>query len=137
MGESMLAASEQNRDVVKRFWAAMGANDFRAAGDCLHDDYVLDWPQSGERIRGRENFVAVNANYPAAGPWRVTVERLVADENGVASEVVSPTARSRRGPSPSRKCATGASTARWNIGPTPWKPRPGARSGWNAPGNTP
>ena len=84
----MPSRSEQDKDVVEKFWKAMGANDFRAAGECLHDEFVLDWPQSGERIRGRENFVAVNANYPAAGPWRVIVERLIADRGGVASEVV-------------------------------------------------
>ena len=77
----------ENRQVVKQFWAAMHANDFRTAGALLHDEYVLDWLQSGERIRGRENFFAVNEHYPAAGPWRVTVHRIIADESGVVSEV--------------------------------------------------
>ncbi len=77
----------EDRNVVERFWSAMNANDFRAAGEMLHDEYVLEWPQSGERIRGRANFVAVNENYPAVGPWRVTLNRLIAGEGGVASEV--------------------------------------------------
>ena len=77
---------DENRRVVERFWAAMAANDFRAAGELLHDDYVLEWPQSGERIRGRDNFVAVNEHYPAAGPWQVTLHRMVADEVGVATD---------------------------------------------------
>jgi len=76
-----------HRDLVERFWSAMAANDFRAAGALLHDDYVLEWPQSGERIRGRDNFVAVNEHYPAAGPWRITLRRIVADRDGVATEV--------------------------------------------------
>ena len=75
------------REVVERFWRTMNENDWRAAGRLLHDDYVLDWPQSGERIRGRDNFVAVNAHYPAAGRWRFTVRRLVADGQGAASDV--------------------------------------------------
>ena len=29
------------------------------------DDMVQEWPQSGERIRGRANIEAVNQNYPA------------------------------------------------------------------------
>ena len=29
------------------------------------DDIVQEWPQSGERIRGRKNIAAVNSNYPA------------------------------------------------------------------------
>jgi ketosteroid isomerase-like protein len=76
-----------HRRLVERFWSAMAANDFRAAGALLHDDYVLEWPQSGERIRGRDNFVAVNEHYPAAGPWRITLRRIVADRDGVATEV--------------------------------------------------
>ncbi len=48
---------------------------------------MLDWPQSGERIRGRANWIAVNEHYPAAGPWRVTIHRIIADETRAASEV--------------------------------------------------
>jgi hypothetical protein len=29
------------------------------------EDMVQEWPQSGERIRGRDNIAAVNENYPA------------------------------------------------------------------------
>lgn len=76
-----------NQRLVEQFWATMETNDFRAAGQLLHDDYVLDWPQSGERIRGRDNFAAINENYPAAGRWRFTVHRLIADDNGVVTEV--------------------------------------------------
>jgi ketosteroid isomerase-like protein len=80
-------AQPEAKQLVARFWAAMHANDFAGAGELLHDDYQLDWPQSGEVIRGRTNFVAVNAHYPAAGPWRVTVDRLLAEGDQVASQV--------------------------------------------------
>lgn len=78
---------DENRRVVERFWEAMKANDFRAAGELLHDEYVLEWPQSKERIRGRENFVAINENYPAEGTWSFTVHRIVADGGEVATDV--------------------------------------------------
>jgi ketosteroid isomerase-like protein len=78
---------DNNRQVIEQFWETMKTNDFRAVGELLHDEYVLEWPQSGERIRGRENFVAINEQYPAAGRWRFTVHRLIADDNGVATEV--------------------------------------------------
>src|SRR3990170_777363 len=74
----MATQDNESKRVVEWFWAAMHANDFRAAGELLRDEYVLEWPQSGERIRGRANFVAVNEHYPAAGRWRVTVHRLIA-----------------------------------------------------------
>ncbi|MDQ2745395.1 MAG: nuclear transport factor 2 family protein [Chloroflexota bacterium] len=76
-----------SRQVVERFWKAMGENDFQAAGELLHDEFVLEWPQSGERIRGRVNFVAINEQYPAAGHWRFTLHRLLADSNDVVTDV--------------------------------------------------
>ncbi len=54
----------------------------------LHDDFLLDWPQSGERVRGREHFVAINEHYPAAGRWHITITRLLADEGGVVTEAM-------------------------------------------------
>ncbi|MGH2544171.1 MAG: nuclear transport factor 2 family protein [Ardenticatenaceae bacterium] len=83
----MTTQGGSSKQVVEQFWAAMQDNDFRSAGALLHDDYILEWPQSGERIRGRDNFVAVNEAYPAAGPWRFTLHRLIADGDEVVSEV--------------------------------------------------
>lgn len=75
------------RALLEAFWAAIGQNDMRAAGALLHDDYVLDWPQSGERVVGRANFVALNEAYPAHGPWRTHVSALVAEGLRVVSDV--------------------------------------------------
>ncbi len=70
---------------IARFWRLMDAADFAAAADLLSEAYVCDWPQSRERIRGRANFIAVNANYP--GRWRITIQRLLAEGERVATEV--------------------------------------------------
>jgi ketosteroid isomerase-like protein len=78
---------QESKHVVEQFWAAMQTNDFRRAGEWLHDDYSLEWPQSGERIRGRANFVAINENYPAHGRWAFTVHRIVAEGDKVVSDV--------------------------------------------------
>ena len=77
----------QSIQIVERFWRTMQTNDFKAAAELLHDDYVLEWPQSGERIRGRANFAAFNENYPAHGRWMFTIHRLVAEGNEVVSNV--------------------------------------------------
>jgi ketosteroid isomerase-like protein len=79
--------SETSKQIVEGFWAAMRANDFRLAGEFLHDDYVLDWPQSGERVCGRENFVAINENYPAHGRWKFEIHRIIAEGDQVVSDV--------------------------------------------------
>jgi ketosteroid isomerase-like protein len=73
--------------VIERFWQTMNTNDFPAVGRLLHDDFLLEWPQSGERIRGRENFVAMNERYPAAGRWRFTVSRMLTDGSRGVSDV--------------------------------------------------
>jgi limonene-1,2-epoxide hydrolase len=85
--EAMTASTPDNKQVIEGFWAAMQTNDFQAAGEFLHDDYVLEWPQSGEQIRGRANFVAINKNYPAHGRWEFTVHRIIAEGNEVISDV--------------------------------------------------
>ena len=35
------------------------------ASEIYADDAVLEWPQGGERVRGRANIVAVRSAYPA------------------------------------------------------------------------
>lgn len=77
----------QSKQIVERFWLAMQTNDFKAAAEFLHDDFLLEWPQSGEQIRGRANFIAVNENYPAHGRWQFTVHRLTAERDEVVSDV--------------------------------------------------
>jgi len=37
----------------------------RSVYELSADDVVEEWPQSGERIRGRDNAKAINDNYPA------------------------------------------------------------------------
>jgi limonene-1,2-epoxide hydrolase len=64
-------------EVVKEFYRRMNTNDFRSATQMLSQDYTLEWPQSRERIRGRDNFVAVSEESPACGRWVFTVNRIV------------------------------------------------------------
>ncbi len=83
----MTIPTQASKQVVEGFWVAMQTNDFKSVGKFLHDDYVLEWPQSGELIRGRENFVAVNEHYPTHGRWEFAVHRILAEEDKVVSDV--------------------------------------------------
>ncbi len=74
--------------VVERFWQVMNSNDFRAASALLAEAYLLHYPQSGEHFRGRDAFVAVNSDYPAHGPWRFELRKLLAEGSEVVSEVM-------------------------------------------------
>ena len=65
----------------------MGSNDFRSVGAVLAEDYILEWPRSKERIRGKGNFAAMNEEYPAHGRWRFTLNRIVGNEKEVVTDV--------------------------------------------------
>lgn len=69
----------------------MATNDFDCVGEVLSEDFTLEWPQSNERIRGATHFARMNAEYPANGPWRFTVNRIVANETEEAVSDVSVT----------------------------------------------
>ena len=73
--------------IVREFYRRMNTNDYTHAAALFSDDYVLDWPQSNERIRGRARFVAVNEEYPTRGRWRFTIHRVVANQTEAVSDV--------------------------------------------------
>src|SRR5881396_2170138 len=52
------------RTALDLHWAASDANDFEAEHQIYRDDAVLEYPQSGERIRGRRNIQASREAQP-------------------------------------------------------------------------
>ncbi|SYZ83172.1 polyketide cyclase [Vibrio paracholerae] len=69
------------------FWNAMKTNDFAKASEWLSLDFEGFWPQSGELILGRENFVAINAHYPANGHWLFDIHSVVCEGDSVVTDV--------------------------------------------------
>jgi len=65
----------------------MGTNDFHSVAAILAQQFVLEWPQTRERIRGAERFARMNEGYPAHGPWRFTINRLVGGQSEAVSDV--------------------------------------------------
>jgi hypothetical protein len=63
------------RAALDRHWAASDANDFETEHDIYHDDAVLEYPQSGERIRGRRNIQASRSAQP--NKKRFSVRRIL------------------------------------------------------------
>lgn len=76
-----------NKQILENFWAIMETNDFYTAAQLLHDDFILEWPQSGERILGRDNFAAINKNYPTEGKWHFTINQIIGEGDLVVSDV--------------------------------------------------
>src|SRR3984885_14122139 len=63
------------QDALRRHWTASDANDFATEHQIYRDDAILDYPQSGERIRSRHNIQASRAAQP--NTKRFTVRRIV------------------------------------------------------------
>jgi hypothetical protein len=68
-------AENEIREALNRHWAASDANNFEVEHDIYRDDAVLEYPQSGERIRGRHNIQASRTVQPNFK--RFTVRRIV------------------------------------------------------------
>jgi ketosteroid isomerase-like protein len=73
--------------LVREFWRLMATNDFDAVSAVLAPDFTLEWPQSRERIRGAQRFAQMNREYPAEGPWRFTIHRIVGQQAEAVSDV--------------------------------------------------
>jgi SnoaL-like protein len=60
---------------LQRHWDASDAGDFETEHDIYRDDAVLDYPQSGERIRGRRNIQ--ESRFLQPNKKRFTVRRMI------------------------------------------------------------
>jgi hypothetical protein len=63
------------RAALKRHWDASDASDFKVEHEIYREDAVLDYPQSGERIRGRHNIQESRTVQP--NKKRFTVRRII------------------------------------------------------------
>ena len=62
------------RAALERHWDASDRGDFAVEHDIYRDDAVLDYPQSGERIRGRRNIQESRLVQPSKK--RFTIRRM-------------------------------------------------------------
>jgi hypothetical protein len=56
---------EQVRELLLRQWRYTGGPNEAKASELYHDDALLEFPQSGERFRGKANIQAWRERYPA------------------------------------------------------------------------
>jgi len=66
---------QEIRAALDQHWAASDANDFQTEHLIYHEDAVLDYPQSGERTRGRRDIQGQRASQPSRK--RFTVRRII------------------------------------------------------------
>ena len=54
-------------------------HDLQRVREFYHDDVVVEFPQSGERIRGKHNIYELRAHYPAKVTFKIP--RVLGEEN--------------------------------------------------------
>jgi ketosteroid isomerase-like protein len=65
----------RNRATIEALVAAINARDLDALDKVFTRDVVMDWPQSGERIRGEKNRREIYSRFPSLP--RATPRRLI------------------------------------------------------------
>jgi hypothetical protein len=71
-GEESMTEGEI-RGALERHWSASAAGDQEAEHEIYADDAICEYPQSGERIVGRQNLQALRSHHPGKpSGFRVT-----------------------------------------------------------------
>jgi hypothetical protein len=77
---------QEIRAALDQHWAASNANDFETEHLIYHEGAVLDYPQSGERTRGRHNIQCQRASQP--NKKRFTIQRIIGSGNLWVTEYI-------------------------------------------------
>jgi hypothetical protein len=75
----MQMAGPTSRDIVERYMSAMPGDQARLRA-LRHAEFIEEWPQTGERVRGAERMALIDAHYPGEMPGGA-VERVVGSED--------------------------------------------------------
>ncbi len=73
-----------NEDVVRRLVACINERRVEVMDELFHDDAVMDWPQSGEVIRGAVNRRGVYQAFPQLPT--ITPRRIISSGDLVVAE---------------------------------------------------
>jgi hypothetical protein len=73
--QSSGARDKNIRAALDQHWAASDSNDFETEHLIYHEDAVLEYPQSGERTRGRHNIQLQRSTQPSKK--RFSIRRII------------------------------------------------------------
>jgi len=85
-GQAAEARDQAIRAALDQHWAASDASDFETEHLIYHEDAVLDYPESGERTRGRKNIQAQRSSQP--NKKRFTIRRIIGSGDFWVTEYV-------------------------------------------------
>lgn len=77
-------SEKDNRAMIERYWDLAKADPVAAVERHYNKDVVVEYPQSGERIDGKENYLEMYRNYPGESPSFTPSEIRVAGDLAIA-----------------------------------------------------
>lgn len=79
--------TDRNRKTIERLVDCINHGDIEVMDELFHEDAVMDWPQSGERVVGGDNRRAIYKSFPTLP--KITPRRVqVVNDLGVAEAVL-------------------------------------------------
>jgi len=80
-------AAQDNLAALKQHWTASASGDLETEHNIYEDNVLCEYPQSGEKIRGRRNLQALRGHHPGK-PSGFNVRRIVGSGNLWVTEYV-------------------------------------------------
>jgi hypothetical protein len=68
--------TQNNRVTLDQHWAASASGDLEAEYQIYDDNVLCEYPQSGEKIRGRRNLQALRGHHPGK-PSGFSIRRIM------------------------------------------------------------
>lgn len=79
-----MSENNSNEAVIQRLIQCINDHKTEVMDELFHDDAIMDWPQSNERIVGAENRRATYGSFPQLPT--ITPRRMVSDGDLVVAE---------------------------------------------------
>lgn len=83
-----MAAQQAMAELIEQHFAGLIAGDEQAYAALVHEDFVQDWPQTGERVRGKQACLNIARNYPG-GPPQVKLGLITGEGDHWVAQAVS------------------------------------------------
>lgn len=75
---------KSNEAVIERLITCINDRKIEIMDELFHDDAIMDWPQSGEKVVGAENRRGIYQSFPQLPT--ITPRRMVSDGDLVVAE---------------------------------------------------
>ena len=86
--KAQAAVEEQNKEVVRNFFAAIDKNDFGKLKELSSDDFSLKAPGLAEPWDLDGIFQAIKTHYASFPDWKHTIEEIIAEGDKVAVKLI-------------------------------------------------